>query len=577
MNRKLANICVMPGNPSFYGEGFQDYSPENLKKLKEHGADTIFINLAWSRPWIDAVVLEHTAISESYPLLSDEKEVLMRRDSLSKRAKNVKEEGMKAFALFGMPTYRDFSLLPEEYRVLMGQTVSSMAAASVTCVSSEETRKVYRELILDFLKNVPGCDGFLIYTYDELAEVCDESSDCPRCKGISNESRIAEFLNFVEECAKSVKADFEIWWEPWEVSWSQVYGVMEKLNKSIAVSCHSTINEVYFVNNPDLWIRSMASLAKEQGRKLIAEMFISGSGEDLGPVCGYPCPRLIYNQLDAFTRLDGICGIKEYFGWVTQYMSVNEKVVKAFLTGAKFVSFDGMISNIAQNYVCEENDELKLLRFWEFGSRILELIPWELSWVMRFSNYHPYDISYWGEISFKDLMKTPWNTPSWLSNRRSYYMIVDDTHNFTNDTAVDVRKRLEKVIELIENALGILTGVEFRAGKADKEIKMQCEAMIMLKYLIICRLNHLKLSILVEHVREAENPSTYDQELIEILNDEKENAKNLLNLLNSTDKPYLLEREKISQGIDKIDSYMKIAKKGSEGFINEYKFIKTVL
>lgn len=570
MKKKLTNFCTMPGNPSFWGEKYQDYSEETLNKLKDHGIDTVFINIAWSRPWLDAVVLENTAISESYPLLSDENEVALRRKSLAERAKKVKDAGLKSFALFGMPVYRDFSKLPEEYKVLMGQTVSCLAAEAVTCLNNENVHKLYKELIADFFENVPDVDGFLIYTYDELADICDENGDCPRCHGIPNEIRLANFLNLIEEYTKSLKSDFEIWWEPWEVSWAQVYGTMELLSKSIGISCHSTINEVYLVNNPDLWIRNMASLAKSQGRKLISEHFLSGSGEDIGPIAGFPCPRLIFNQLDSYSRIDGISGFKEYYGWAIQYMSVNEKVIKLFMKSENKPLFEEVINEIVCDYADNIKDKNKLLNFWEITSRILELMPWELSWILRFSNYFPYEPYHWGEVSFKNMMKTPWNTPSWLSNRRSYYMVVDDTHNMTDATVMDIRKRFEKILELIDEAFLCIENISYKNETAKKEIAMQKEALTMFKLVVICRNNHLKLSTLAEKARDCESPNQYNDELLLLLNAEKQNAYNLLSFINSSEIPYYFSKDKMSEGIQKIEDYIRVAVKGTETFIKQY-------
>jgi hypothetical protein len=258
--------AAMPGNPTFYKDGLQDYSVGGLEKLKSLGMNTVFINLAWSRPYIDAVVLEAAAISKTYPLTSDPDVVAKARERLSWRVKNVKSLGMNAMALFGIPQYMDYSKLPDGYKVLMGAPESVISPEQVTCVLSPETRIYYAELIEDLLSHVPDLDGMLVYTYDELAEVCDENSDCPRCKGIPVEKRISEFLGWLHDTTNKIKPGFKIWWEPWELSWSQVYKTLETCDKNIAVSCHSTLHEVYFVNHPDLWLRTIAGLCRKQGR-----------------------------------------------------------------------------------------------------------------------------------------------------------------------------------------------------------------------------------------------------------------------------------------------------------------------
>ena len=67
---KYTNIAGIIGNPSFYGEGFRDYSPETMRTMREYGFDTVFVNIAWSRPFIDSVIPEHVMVSKKFPLIS---------------------------------------------------------------------------------------------------------------------------------------------------------------------------------------------------------------------------------------------------------------------------------------------------------------------------------------------------------------------------------------------------------------------------------------------------------------------------------------------------------------------------
>ena len=67
---KYTDIAGIIGNPAFYGEGFRDYSPETMQKMREYGFNTVFVNIAWSRPHIDAVIPEHVMVSERFPLIS---------------------------------------------------------------------------------------------------------------------------------------------------------------------------------------------------------------------------------------------------------------------------------------------------------------------------------------------------------------------------------------------------------------------------------------------------------------------------------------------------------------------------
>lgn len=554
LNHMFTNICGMPGNPTFYGEVHQDYSTENLQKLVNLNINTVFINLAWSRPWIDVVNLEHAAVSKSYPLLSDLEEVQVNRKKLSQRVASIKELGLKAFVLVGIPRYFDFSKFPPEYGVLRGSPDSTIdPVASPMCIQSPQVMQVYQELLKDFLTHVPNLDGIQVYTYDELAEVCDERSRCPRCAGIPLEDRLPGFLNELYRYLQELKPGIEMWWEPWEVSASQTYKTMSALQPEIGMACHTTIHEVYFVNQTDSWFRNVAAFAREQGRKLIAELFMSGSGEDLGVIASYPCPRLVYNQLRAIHQTPGVTGIKEYFGLATQYFSVNELVMQQF-TASAHTGWDEMIDPIAHDFSAGNADALK--EMWEYAARALEMMPWELSWVMRFSNYPPYDPSYWGKVRFVDLMKTPWNTPSWLSNRRSYYMVVDNECNFTQATQDDVSKRFDLSLDYLARALGAGKQVQVKENYI-QQLQRQMEALELLICYIRCRSNHLQLSALSQMVKDGKGSDAAKDKIASLLTAEIDNASQFCRLVKNSSVPYMMDTGKMEETITHIQASMR--------------------
>jgi hypothetical protein len=543
---KITTFCSMIGNPSFYGERFQDYSLENINKLKETGVNTVLVNLAWSRPHIDAVNLEHLVVSESFPLLSDMNDVRKYQKLTNSRIDNVKACGLKAIGLFGIPRYLDYAQLPEEYAVLKGATDSTIDQTSqVTCLMSEATMALYKELIRNLLEHYPQLDGMLVYTYDEIAEVCDEDSDCPRCGGIPAEDRIPPFLNALNRYARSLKPAFELWWEPWELAASQVYACMKTLDLDIAIACHSTLHEVYMANQPDIWLRNISYLAKEQGRNFIVEMFLSGSGEDLGPIAGYPSPRLIYEQIRGLDTLEGITGIKEYYGCAVQYMGINEKVLSKALSSQE--DYEQLLDGLLTEYTTDPVKAQQLKDMWGYASFAVRMVPWDTSWSLRMYNYHPYDTAYWGKVSFGNLMRTPWNTPSWLSNRRSYYLVVDSTHNMTGALQRDILKRFDLAVEYLDKGLRL-------AGQLDIENEELCrqeEAMRLLKYFIICRRNHLELSMLAEQLRKDPESDAVSG-IKQVLESELENARQMIGLVEQSDIPYYIEPEKIGAGMQEV-------------------------
>lgn len=542
---KNYDYCTMIGNPAYYSDEFRDYSPKTIEKLKEHGVNEILVNIAWSRPYIDAVTLEHLAISKDFPLMSDKTEVEKNSKNIVERVKNVHKCGLKAVGLFGLPIYMDYSKLPDEYQVLKGATNSTVSIDNVTCILSEYTLNYYKDLLKQVLQKT-DLDKLILYTYDELAEVCDEDSDCPRCKGIPLEERLPGFLNEINAYCKTIKPTLEIFWEPWELSASQVYLCMEKLDKSIGISCHSTIHEVYFVNIPDIWLRNVGMICARQGRKFIVEMFISGSGEDLGPIAGYPCPRLIYDQIKSIRLLEGVTGIKEYFGTAVPFFSVNEKMSGMLLKGDER-EYVECVKELAESFNFDEAKQMKLTEAWNLSSQALLMTPWDISWVFRFSNLQPYDLAYWGKVPFFQLMQTPWSTPSWLANRRSYYMVVKDTNLLSTHMIRDFDKRIKLALDYAKSALKIFE--EIGTDKST-EIGMQYNAIQYFVLILTARQNYMNLCELLSRYQNGEKN---EKEIMTLLEKDIKNAEQFIAFNRLQNVEYYYTTKKSEEGL----AYMK--------------------
>lgn len=564
MVNRFETVACASGNPSFCAEKFCDYSPEGLKALKDIGVNTLFINIAWSRPWMDAVVLEHLVASDRFPLLSTETDIEANLKRFRDRAARAAEAGLKPFGLFGVPHYFDFSKLPESYNVLKGASESTIEGGrSLLCIQTPEVRELYAELIGKLRAQVPELKGMLIYTYDELAEICAEDSDCPHCAGIPETERIPGFLNRLYADQNPAGAEeFEIWWEPWELSAGQTYRILEKLDPRITVSCHTTINEVYYVNQTDIWFRNVAALAKRQGRKMIGEVFIGSSSEDIGPMMGFTCPRLVYDQVESLRRLPAIAGIKEYYGIVPKHISVNEKMFSACLHSDE--NCNDLLDRLASGYT---DDTEKLLEMWECCSEALELIPWDISWALRFGNYLPYDSRYWAKNTFVDLMRTPWMTPSWLSSRRSFYMVVDCPCNYTPTTVRDLRIRFDISIERLDEALNALSSVRLFPSARD-EAALWEQAIRLLRIQLVCRLNHMLLSGCAEEIRAAKSMDIERAEAL--LHNEEANALAELEILSRPAIEYRLEAEEVQRTVGMIRESLRLLRESPKSWADRY-------
>ena len=521
----------MIGSPSFYGsDRYQKHDDIHLEALKTMGIDTLFLNIAWSRPWLDSVNLEDIAVSSTYPAFSAD-DYPARRQEFITRLDAAKRHHMKTMGLFGIPRYLDFSLYPERYRELMGSTQSTISELQNICVSHSSTLKLYSELVENLLTDAGALDGMLVYTFDELAEVCAVDSDCPRCRGISLEQRIPVFLNALFDNLQKIKPGFELWWEPWELSESQVYAVCEKLNPAITISVHSTINEVYFVNTPDIFVRNLARLCRRQNRKLILELFMSGSGEDLGPIASYPCPGLVLDQLSGAAELDGCTGIKEYYGFCIEYFAVNEAAVQEFIT-SQIDDTRQIIETLANRYASQREDAKRLRQMWDYAESALLRMPWDISWVMRFSNLLPYDPAHWGAVNFRSAMCTPWETPSWLSSRRSYYYLVENSNLYNQALYDDVRLRLSSAISAAGQAIELGKALSVKKAFA-QQLDRQIAALELFVICATSRANYQQLSYLAEKLRTEEKRDSHIQDINALLESEIDNAGKLVRYLES--------------------------------------------
>lgn len=279
---------------------------------------------------------------------------------------------------------------------------------------------------------------------------------------------------------------------------------------------------------------------------MIGELFMGGTGEDLGFTAMYPCPRLVYEQISITSSIPGVTGLKEYYGICPKYMSINEKIMGRCFEGQ--TDFNQMIEDLACSYT---DDISTIIKFWETTSRVLELFPWELSWVMRLYNYHPYDKAYWGQVSFANLMRTPWNTPSWLSNRRSYYMVSADTVNLTPAYCKDLVKRFEKCIELMDRAMELANSIKVKE-EVRQEFDTQIESVYLIRLFTVCRLNHLLLSLSMDRLR---NQSGSVEDIRCILTSELDNAAAFKDLIRTSTIPYMLNETIIDDGIELIQAF----------------------
>jgi hypothetical protein len=501
-------VATILGNPDFAGEEHRAYSAAQLRTLRDLGFNTVFVNLAWSRPWLDAVTLEEVVTGTSYPWLSEPHHIERNVPRLRQRIAAIVEVGLRPFFLWGCPKQIDLRTVPAQHHAaaleLTGAPHSRIdPRLAVACIQHPAVREHYRELLREHFALFGATAGILFYTVDELAEVCDEQDACPRCRGIPLHERLPDFLRFLRGVIDEHKPDAEMWWEPWEFTATQTYAVVERLDPRIGLALHSSIHEVYYVNRPDGWFRHICRLAAERGIPVVAELFMGGTGEDLGPVPAFPCPRLVYEQLRSVRDIPAVGGIKEYYGTVAEHAGPNDWMLQAFL-GAPDAPFATLVEGVAGRY---GSAQPMLLRAWEHAARALEVYPWSLSWRLRHYNMERYDRprpgSPWGE-RFAHTLLTPWTTPSWESSRRAAYIVSSSVEPVGARMLMETEAQFERVIASLERALDDLDAAHAVAEPAHHaDIARQELSVRIFRHLTLARLLHLRADRAADALRHA--------------------------------------------------------------------------
>ncbi len=407
-----------------------------LAAMKDVGFETVQLSIAWaSRPANEVLNLEH---------LDDPANVR----EWQRRIQQAKKFGFRTLAHFGLPV--------------------GPVADVTTCILDNSVRENYVGRLKRFLQDFPEVDDVMIYTYDQLAWLCSEFGGCPRCKGIPLHDRLTPFLEEMVDAVQAGKPGTRLWWEPWELSAGQTFMITERIRPdNFGLILHHTIAEVQFTNRTDLWFRNLALLAKKRNIPVIGEGFFGGSGEDVDPLTHVPCPRLVYQELQALNQADGVIGVKEYYGQVPAHFSANIALFKAYINSPE-TPLETMLQPIAEDYGIKAAPIL--LEAWEKTAQAMELFPWDASWLLR----RLFDGTRMGDG--KLVTGASWMTPSWQANRRGFYMVTDEKvqHPWLRE---DVGFRSRIAGRAFGRAAVILERAEMEATNKRDDIRHQREDM----------------------------------------------------------------------------------------------------
>ena len=382
----FVGIVGAPSDPDI------SWSDEELKQIKDLGVNMLQLSIAWGgKPAGEVLNLEDL----------DESQITKWKFRVSQ----AKKHGLSTMAQFGVP-----KLL---------YTANAYSIIQPACILDPEIREKYTRLLGDFCDKFPTVDNILLYTYDQNAWLCSEFGPCPRCSGIPLDERLSGFLDLMNEAIQKHRPGTTLWWKPWEISIGQAVKIVKKVNASNfgLVLNPSSANEVYSFDDrsfkSDLGIKRIVQAAADRGIPVIGE-FDYTLYKDYYAINDY-FPRFVYEQLQAWKKLNGVVGVKEYFGFAPSLFSVNADMLRACMKSPN-ASLDELLNEISAPY--GEKAATFMMQAWERVAQGMEAFPWDTSpsigsfgALKSDTGAHPWDPA--------TIANATWSTPAWKTNRRA--------------------------------------------------------------------------------------------------------------------------------------------------------------
>jgi hypothetical protein len=428
------------GNPSVPDISWSD---EELEQIKALGVNMVQLSIAWGgKPANEVLNLDDL-----------DKE---QRAKWAFRIKQAKKHRLKTIAQFGIP------------RVISSDPLRP------ACILDPAVRMKTQEQLTDFMTSFPEVDDVLVYTFDQQAWLCSEFGPCPRCSGVPLDERVPGFLDLLNGTMQKCRPNTRLWWKPWELSKGQVVAILDKAKPGHfgLVLNPSTSNEVYPFNDrsfkSDLGVKRFVQLAKERNIPVLGE-FDHTLYKPLYLMEDF-FPRLIYGELAAWKEMEGVVGVKEYYGFAPSTFSVNAAMLKAWMKSPN-APLDKLLQKIAAPYGPKAAP--LMIQAWEYVAQHVEAYPWDVTYLIGpLGLDRPWDGAHgWQPV---DIPNATWDTPIWKANRRANFMLTQDkqAHPWLFE---DTGLRLEDSAALGFKAVGFFDQALVAAGGKTHDIRAQRE------------------------------------------------------------------------------------------------------
>jgi hypothetical protein len=456
------------GNPSVPDISWSD---EELEQIKGLGVNMVQLSIAWGgKPANEVLNLED---------LDPEQ-----RAKFAFRIKQAQKHGLKTLAHFGIPRMLD---------------VSSFRPA---CIMDAAVQKKYEELLTDFMTSFPEVDDVLVYTFDQQAWLCSEFGPCPRCSGVPLDDRLPQFLDLLNDTMQKCRPNTMLWWKPWELSKGQVVAIMEKVKPAhfgLALN-PSTSNEVYPFNDKsfrsDLGIRRFVQMAKERGIPVLGE-FDHTFYKPLYLMEDF-FPRLIYEQMLGWKEMEGVVGVKEYYGFSPTTLSVNAAMLRAWMKSPQ-APLETLLQEIAAPYGSKAAPIM--IQAWEYVAQSVEAFPWDTTYLVGPMGL---DRGRDGSHSWEPaaIINATWDTPIWEANRRANFMLTqeDKAHPWLFE---DAGLRLEDSAALAFKAVELYDQAIAAGSDKSEDIRNQREVIWKMARAVRGKSLHILETIAAQNARMA--------------------------------------------------------------------------
>ena len=329
------------------------------------------------------------------------------------------------------------------------------------CISDPRTTVRYVDAVYALAAAAPDIDDLLVYTYDQDAWLCSEFDGCDLCSGIPLHLRVPKFINSLATAWQTCRPGSRLWWEPWELSAGQCLASIPLLEPtSVGLMLHSNIGEVVSTMPADAFFRNAAATARRHDIPVIGELFLSSSNEEVEPWRHLPVPLVTLDQLRAVERVNGVSGIKEYFGIRSPDLDVNMMAASLYFMDPSTTD-DYALTSIADRF-----DRAWLSDFWRECSRAYSLYPWDSSWFARqLGNSEPLHELSAATVRGTQAAATEWDTPAWRSSRSATFMRITsaETHSWLLE---DVELRFAAAASAMEDAVSLFTASFTPSGDA---------------------------------------------------------------------------------------------------------------